>query len=273
MACRDAIEAAISSNYSNNRLASESAVESVLEQFSPERVQYVLAGTIQQMDHDGRIHQSLKDWAKEVEVCPDSSEYCIVGKAHPGLISLFTTEFNRQMDVAEREAEEGRAPEVVAWEKDEITSFTVTVNEVKSPLVSQTEEIAAPKPHRLTPEEKKIKDAVMDTLKAQIAGSNDGMLSTYRSSNQSFKVMMENKVRIEGNTVTQNGEPLFAIHRRHASRKTQGCYRELTPTLEYIRKEQKQEKPSIRDQLKAAARTQPEKKAPAKAKKHEMGLE
>jgi hypothetical protein len=50
-------------------------------------------------------------------------------------------------------------------------------------------------------------------------------------------------------------------------------YRELTPTLEYIRKEQKQEKPSIRDQLKGAARTQPEKKAPAKAKKHEMGLE
>ena len=34
----------------------------------------------------------------------------------------------------------------------------------------------------------------MDTLKAQIAGRNDGMLSTYRSSNQSFKVMMEYKV-------------------------------------------------------------------------------
>ena len=32
--------------------------------------------------------------------------------------------------------------------------------------------------------------------------------------------------RIEGNTVTQNGEPLFKIHRRHATRKTQGCYRE-----------------------------------------------
>ena len=43
----------------------------------------------------------------------------------------------------------------------------------------------------------------MDTLKAQIAGRNDGMLSTYRSSNQSFKVMVEYKVRIEGNTVTR----------------------------------------------------------------------
>ena len=44
------------------------------------------------------------------------------------------------------------------------------------------------------------------------------------------------------------------------------------PTLEYVKQEQKQEKPSIRDQLKAAARTQPEKKAPAKAKSHDMEL-
>lgn len=82
----------------------------------------------------------------------------------------------------------------------------------------------------------------MDTLKAQIAHNNDGMLSTYRSSEQSFRVMARNGVRIEGNTVTQNGEPLFAIHRRHSAKKTQGCYRELTPTLEYIRQEKKQEK-------------------------------
>ena len=79
-------------------------------------------------------------------------------------------------------------------------------------------------------------------------------------------------VRIEGNTVTQNGEPLFKIHRRHAARKTQGCYRELMPTLEYVKQEQKQEKPSIRDQLKAAAKTQPEKKSPVKSKTHDMEL-
>ena len=81
-----------------------------------------------------------------------------------------------------------------------------------------------------------------------------------------------NGVRIEGNTVTQNGEPLFKIHRRHAARKTQGCYRELMPTLEYVKQEQKQEKPSIRDQLKAAAKTQPEKKSPVKSKTHDMEL-
>ena len=250
MACRDAIEDAINSNYANNRLATESAVESVLEQFSPERVEYVLANSIQQKDHDGRIHQSLKDWAKEVTVCPDTAKEFIVDKVNPGLLSLFTTEFNRQMDVAEREAAEAAAP-----------------------VAPEPEKESAPKPHRLTPDEKKIKDAVMDVLKGQIAHSNDGMLSTYRTSEQSFRTMRQNNVKIEGNTVTQNGEPMFAIHRRHSEKKTKGCYRELTPTLEYIKKEQKQEKPSIREQLKAAAKSQPEKKAPAKVKKHDMGLE
>ena len=126
---------------------------------------------------------------------------------------------------------ENRDPEVVAWEKDEITSFEVKVVEIETPGVEKPEASSAPK-HRLTPEEKQIKDAVMDKLKAQIAQSNDGMLATYRASAQSFKVMLQHGVRIEGNTVTQNGEPLFAIHRRHSTRKTQGCYRELTPTLE-----------------------------------------
>ena len=249
MACRDAIEAAISANYGNNRLASESAVESVLERFSPERVEYVLANSIQQKDHDGRIHHSLKDWAKEVNVCPDTAKEFIVDKVNPGLLSLFVTEFNRQMDVAEREAAEAAAP-----------------------VAPEPEKESAPKPHRLTPDEKKIKDAVMDVLKGQIAHSNDGMLSTYRTSEQSLRTMRQNNVKIEGNTVTQNGEPMFAIHRRHSEKKTKGCYRELTPTLEYIKKEQKQEKPSIREQLKAATKSQPEKKATAKAKRKDMEL-
>ena len=47
VACKETIEYAISSHYADNRLAAEAAVTSVLEQFSPERVQYVLANTIQ----------------------------------------------------------------------------------------------------------------------------------------------------------------------------------------------------------------------------------
>ena len=269
--CRRAIEAAISSNYGDNRLDAGAAVKSVLEQFSPERVRYVLANTIQQKDFDGRIPHPLKEWAKSVDVCPENASRFLVDKPNPGLTALFVDAFRQQTeaqkDVTSEKATE-RDPEVVAWENDEITSIEVKTVEVKSPFAPLPEE--APKAHRLTAEEKEIKAAVMDTLKGQIAYHNDGMRATYRSSNHSFNLLARNGVRIEGNTVTQNGEPLFKIHRRHAARKTQGCYRELVPTLEYVKQEQ--EKPSIRDQLKAAAKTQPEKKSPVKSKTHDMEL-
>ena len=269
--CRRAIEAAISSNYGDNRLDADAAVKSILEQFSPERVRYVLANTIQQKDFDGRIPHPLKEWAKSVDVCPENASRFLVDKPNPGLTALFVDAFRQQTeaqkDVTSEKATE-RDPEVVAWENDEITSIEVKTVEVKSPFAPLPEE--APKAHRLTAEEKEIKAAVMDTLKGQIAYHNDGMRATYRSSNHSFNLLARNGVRIEGNTVTQNGEPLFKIHRRHAARKTQGCYRELVPTLEYVKQEQ--EKPSIRDQLKAAAKTQPEKKSPVKSKTHDMEL-
>ena len=84
-----AIEAAISSNYGDNRLDADAAVKSVLEQFSPERVRYVLANTIQQKDFDGRIPQPLKEWAKSVEVCPENASRFLVDKPNPGLTALF----------------------------------------------------------------------------------------------------------------------------------------------------------------------------------------
>ena len=274
--CRRAIEAAISSDYGDNRLNADAAVKSVLEQFSPERVRYVLANTIQQKDFDGRIPQPLKEWAKSVEVCPENASRFLVDKPNPGLTALFVDAFCQQTEAqkevtSEKVAE--RDPEVVAWENDEITFIQVKTVEVKSPFAPLPEETAqAPKAHRLTAEEKEIKAAVMDTLKGQIAYNNDGMRASCRASNHSFNLLARNGVRIEGNTVTQNGEPLFKIHRRHAARKTQGCYRELLPTLEYVKQEQTQEKPSIRDQLKAAAKTQPEKKSPVKSKTHDMEL-
>ena len=274
--CRSAIEAAISSNYGDNSLNAEAAVKSVLEQFSPERVRYVLANTIQQKNFDGRIPQPLKEWAKSVEVCPENASRFLVDKLNPGLTALFVDAFRQQNEPKKEvtsEKTEERDPEVVAWENDEITSIEVKTVEVKSPFAPLPEEAAkAPKAHRLTAEEKEIKVAVMDTLKGQIAYNNDGMRASYRASNHSFNLLARNGVKIEGNTVTQNGEALFKIHRRHAARKTQGCYRELLPTLEYIKQEQKQEKPSIRDQLKAAAKTQPEKKSPVKSKTHDMEL-
>lgn len=266
MDCKEAIEQTINDYYGNNRLAAESAVKSILEKFSPERVAYVLAQTIQQKDHDGRISPDCKEWAKDMDASPDNAAHLIIDSVNPGLVSLFTEEFVRQTAI-------GKVQEQAPAEQ---SKPAVPEKAPEAPAPKEPEQAAQVK-HRLTPEEKKIKEAVMDTLKAQIAGRNDGMLATYRSSNQSFKVMMEYKVRIEGNTVTRDGEPMFAIHRRHSAKKVQGCYRELTPTLEYIGKEKSQdavrEKPSIREQLRAAAKKQPERKAPVKQKSRDVGLE
>ena len=266
MDCKEAIEQTINDYYGNNRLAAESAVKSILEKFSPERVAYVLAQTIQQKGHDGRISPDCKEWAKGMDGSPDHATQLIIDSVNPGLVSLFTEEFVRQTAI-------GKVREQAPAEQ----SKTAVPEKAPEAAASKEPEQAAPAKHRLTPEEKKIKEAVMDTLKAQISGRNDGMLATYRSSNQSCKVMMEYKVRIEGNTVTRDGEPMFAIHRRHSAKKVQGCYRELTPTLEYIGKEKTQEatreKPSIREQLRAAAKSQPERKTPVKQKSHDVGLE
>lgn len=278
MACAEAIETAINGNYSDNRLSSEAALSDVLEHFSPERVQCVLANTIQQKNHDGRLSPQIKEWASGISVPPDDRTGFLVDTVNPGLLNLFASKFVEQRETAEKAAPtvaENRDPEVVAWEKDEITSFEVKVVDVDVPGAEKADTPSVPK-HRLTTEEKQIKDAVMDKLKAQIAHNNDGMLASYRASDRSFKVMLQYGVKIEGNTVTQNGEPLFAIHRRHSAKKTKGCYRELTPTLEYIKRDKeqvaKQEKPSIREQLKAA-KAQTERKAPTKSKSRDMGLE
>ena len=93
MACKEAIEAAISENYVDYRLSTRVAVETVLEQFSEERVQYVLANTVQHNLHDGRYHAENKDWSGRISVCEENSEFFIVSQVHPGLVNLFINQF------------------------------------------------------------------------------------------------------------------------------------------------------------------------------------
>lgn len=270
ISCRDAIERAISDCYRDNCLNSKEAVKSVLGQFSDERVKYVLAATIQAKDHDGRISRENKEWAKSVEVNSETAPRFMVDLVNPGLLDLFSSEFQRQTDRSDMTHTTEASEQIKAEVTQEKAETAPDETSVSTP---QGTEKAAPVQHKLTSTEKEIKEAVMDVLKSRIAHENDGMLARYSASDHSHIVMARNGVKIEGNTVTQNGEPLFQIHRKYSAHKTRGCYRQLNPTLEYVKKEQSQEKPSIRAQLKAAAKAQPEQKAPAKAKKLEMGLE
>ena len=102
IACRDAIDTAITDNYRNNALGHD-AVKQVVEQFGYDRTLYVLANTVRQKDRDGRISHDNKDWAKTVPVYEDKDSWggnrnaeFVVDRAHPGLMDLFTTQARRE---------------------------------------------------------------------------------------------------------------------------------------------------------------------------------
>lgn len=102
LACKEAIEAAISENYRDNRLNTD-AVKLVMAQFGQERVMYVLANTVQQKDWDGRISSDNKAWAKTVPVFEnpdawgtDRNCYFVVN-SHSGLTDLFVTRARKEL--------------------------------------------------------------------------------------------------------------------------------------------------------------------------------
>ena len=82
------------------RLDTEAAVKDVLEKFGTERVQFILANTIQHKNHDGRISQDNKAWAKSIPTLEDSGAsrhcaYLVVDQVNPGLTDLFTRQFRK----------------------------------------------------------------------------------------------------------------------------------------------------------------------------------
>ena len=96
----EAIEQTISAHYAENRLDTEAAIKDVLEKFGTERVQFILANTIQRKNYDGRISQDNKAWAKTIPMLEDSgasrhSDYLVVDQVNPGLTDLFTRQFRK----------------------------------------------------------------------------------------------------------------------------------------------------------------------------------
>ena len=116
VACKQAIEAVIREHYHDNSLGKEGA-QQVIAQFGLERVQYVLANTVRQMDWDGRISPDNKAWARNIPVYEDKNHWGddrnldFVVASHPGLTDLFTTQVRRE--AKEREAQKVRKPSVL----------------------------------------------------------------------------------------------------------------------------------------------------------------
>ena len=88
-ACKKAIEKAVREHYADYRLDAVPAVREVVKQFGYDRMFYVLAASIQQLDYDGRVSRQCKDWAREVPAVEGHQGYCIVTQCNPGLLNIF----------------------------------------------------------------------------------------------------------------------------------------------------------------------------------------
>lgn len=102
IACKEAIEQAIADHYRDNRLGL-ACVRQVLQQFDYGRIFYVLANTVRQKEHDGRISRNNKAWAQTIPVCEDKdgfgydrNVYFVVDRSHTGLMDLFLTQARRE---------------------------------------------------------------------------------------------------------------------------------------------------------------------------------
>ena len=101
IACRDAIDDAVSSNYDCQTwtLDTKNAVRQVSGQFGFDRMLYVLAVSIQHRESDGQISLENFRWAESVHIIPDTVSWNVrinrnhdflVG-THSGLLNMLVT--------------------------------------------------------------------------------------------------------------------------------------------------------------------------------------
>ena len=100
--CAHAISEYISDNYRDNKL-DDSGIKDVIDKFGADRVQTVLANTIQQADWDRRYSQDNKAWANTFPALPDNVYDRVT--SHPCLVDGLTDMVRRQLREAEKTTE------------------------------------------------------------------------------------------------------------------------------------------------------------------------
>ena len=99
IACKNAIEQAIRENFDGLRLGKKSD-EQVIADFGYDRVNFVLANTLQRKDYDGRFSRDNKDWAKTFPIPEDmvfdrDRRNDFVVDSHPAVLDGFINQTRR----------------------------------------------------------------------------------------------------------------------------------------------------------------------------------
>ena len=91
--CARAIERAIGENYHDNRL--DDCAKTIIERYGFNRVNWVLANTVQQKAEDGRISSANKAWAKGFSIPNDDVRWHFTVESHPGLTDIFLNQVRK----------------------------------------------------------------------------------------------------------------------------------------------------------------------------------
>lgn len=75
VACANFMKEQLNEHYKSNSLNTQAVLENTVEKFGVDRTKMILAHTIQEFSHDGRISRENKAWAEDIEVPRNAINY------------------------------------------------------------------------------------------------------------------------------------------------------------------------------------------------------
>ena len=93
IACRDAMDRTVAENFDGAHLKTEAILDNVIAAYGKERVELILAATIQEKAHDGRFSRDNKEWAASVPMPEGEKTYLVSDRTHPILLDALAKEF------------------------------------------------------------------------------------------------------------------------------------------------------------------------------------
>ena len=103
LACRDGIEEIIRSGFDGAHLDNDCARKAI-EEFGLQRVELVLAATIQRRSWDGRLSQRVREWADARSIPSGELDRGYTLNAHSVMVDGFARQYLRTVEEMVREA-------------------------------------------------------------------------------------------------------------------------------------------------------------------------
>ena len=107
VACKAAIEAAVRKNFDGMHLKKE-CIRPVMEDYGSDRVEWVLANTLQHLNYDGRFSRSNKEWAGSFDTGSlHSSDRGLdfIVESHPAVLDGFVSLVREEREAVRKQQE------------------------------------------------------------------------------------------------------------------------------------------------------------------------